>query len=195
MKKIEVPAANVWKYFKEHVAELKKDMHLIAEEPEFGVEIYITADGALPNIIVSADDCTYTELNPVCETQCTREVEEIYDKYLTLKFLEDVVEDETAMSQEDMISERELELDDAFMNLIDTILEESGVTALGGSVIDEICEDLKDHTLEYLARKHELTIRRPMVMEDDETKEEFFEEYPYECMVYEDEDNPIYKNS
>jgi hypothetical protein len=43
-----------------------------------------------------------------------------------------------------------------------------------------------------MARKWGLMIRRPMFLED-EAGEEFFEEFPYDCIEFEDEDNPIYK--
>ena len=92
-----------------------------------------------------------------------------------------------------MIAERELELDDAVSMLLDTVIEEDVAMFLGPEA-DEICEDIKDHILEYLYRKHGISTRRPMVLEDTETGEDFFEEYPYEHMEFEDEDNPMYKD-
>ena len=92
-----------------------------------------------------------------------------------------------------MIAERELELDDAFTMLLDTLIEED-LGLFFGAEADEILEDIKDHTLEYLYRKHGISVRRPMVLEDEETNEDFFEEYPYDSMVFEDEDNPLYKD-
>ena len=56
----------------------------------------------------------------------------------------------------------------------------------------EVYDDLKEHFLEYMARKWGLVIHRPMFLED-ENGEEFYEDYPYDCIEFEDEDNPIYK--
>ena len=113
--------------------------------------------------------------------------------HIAYNFVDDEVTEDSRLDQEDMISERELELDEAISLLLDTVLEEDAVMFFGTET-DEVCEDLKDHILEYLYRKHGISVRRPMVLEDTETGEEFFEEYPYDSMVFEDEDNPLYKS-
>ena len=58
-------------------------------------------------------------------------------------------------------------------------------------VIEEIADDVKEHTLEYIARRHGLPIYRPMYLEDEDGKD-FYSEYPYEEMIFEDY-NPIYE--
>lgn len=104
---------------------------------------------------------------------------------------EEAEEDElTDLEIEDMISERESELDCAVWELLETVLQ--------GVYCDDCCEDfddmlddLKEHFLEYMARKHDLPVYRPMILEYDDGTEEL-SEYPYEEMEFDDPDNPIY---
>ena len=97
--------------------------------------------------------------------------------------------DEENLSQEDMIAERETELDDAVISLLDAVLDGDSQMEIyeKGIDLEELCTDLKDYIIEHLAKDYGLTsIRRPMILEDDETGEDFFTENPYECMVYDD---------
>lgn len=192
MQKITVAASEVWDYFQKHKAELEKSEHTIAENEEYGVEISITNEEGLPCFMVTADGYQYAEERAISANDCKETVETLYGDYLTEKFV-DGADDESRLDQEDMIAERELELDDAVSMLLDTVIEEDVAMFLGPEA-DEICEDIKDHILEYLYRKHGISTRRPMVLEDTETGEDFFEEYPYEHMEFEDEDNPMYKD-
>lgn len=192
MQKITVAASEVWDYFQKHKAELEKSEHIIAENEEYGVEISITNEEGLPCFMVTADGYQYAEERAISANDCKETVETLYGDYLTEKFV-DGADDESRLDQEDMIAERELELDDAFTMLLDTLIEED-LGLFFGAEADEILEDIKDHTLEYLYRKHGISVRRPMVLEDEENGEDFFEEYPYDSMVFEDEDNPLYKD-
>lgn len=194
MVSIIVEAENVWDYFQKHKLELEQKMIAIAENPDYGVIIYVSNENDLPVFTVTADEYQYDEQYAVSANDCLKTVRTMYDQYLTENFLkcdEGVSEDEVSLlSIEDEIAERELELDDVVALFIGTAMDEDYTTL--GSDFDEICEDVKDHFLEYLARKHDIAVRRPMILEDEDG-EEFFEEYPYECMEFEDEDNPIYK--
>lgn len=192
MQKITVVASEVWDYFQKHKTELEKSEHTIAENEEYGVEISITNEEGLPCFMVTADGYQYAEERAVSAKDCKETVETLYEDYLTDKFV-DNEEYESRLDQEDEIAERELELDDAFTMLLDTLIEED-LGLFFGMEADDVLEDLKDHTLEYLYRKHGISVRRPMVLEDEETGEDFFEEYPYDSMVFEDEDNPLYKD-
>jgi hypothetical protein len=195
MEKIIVEASDAWKYFNEHKNALKTNLCLIASNEEYGVEIYITEVIGTPFFSVTADGYQLTEKEANTEEECTEIVQELYDKYLTGKFIDDedlpFDEIEDTLSEEDLISERETELDDAVMFLVNTAVDNED-PVLYSDKYDDIVEDVKEHVLEYLSRKHDLTIRRPMFLEDEDG-EEFYDEYPYECMIFDDEDNPIYK--
>lgn len=192
MQKIIVNASDVWDYFQKHKAEFGENEHVIAENEEFGVEISLTSEDGLPCFIVTADGYQYDEKRAVSAKDCKETVEVLYEDFLTDKFIDGDEYEESRLNQEDMMAERELELDDAITMLLDTVIEED-VTLFLGPEADDVCEDVKDHLLEYLYRKHGISTRRPMVLEDTETGEDFFEEYPYEHMEFEDDDNSLYK--
>lgn len=192
----ELSPCEIWSYFQKHKQEIEKNEYIIAENEEYGVTVWLTSEEGFPCLIVTADGYQYAEITAVSEKDCEEKAEKIYDDYLTEKFIEKSEEDEyTYLEQQDMIYEREAELDEAVILFIDIVLEKDAGLALGidGEKLDDLYEDVKDHFLEYLARKYEFPIRRPMVLEDDESGEDFFVEYPYEHMVYEDKDNPVYK--
>lgn len=195
-----VEAKDVWAYFNSHKIELTRIMHQVARNEDCEVDIFLTEKGGSPNIVVThADYELYQErcLNP---DDCHRTVERIYNEYLddtvinkVMQFYvddEDELEELTKLEIEDMISERETELDAAIVDFLTVVLE--GYIDEETADFDDICDDLKEHFLEYIARKHDLPIRRPMYLEYDDGSEEL-EEFPYENMEFDDEDNPIYK--
>ena len=185
MQKIMISASDVWDYFQKHKDDLQNTEHIIADNEEYGISISLSSENGLPCIIVTADGYQYAEERAVSATDCKETVKMLYDYYLTGKFA--TGEEPEGIDQNDMISERETELDEAIMLFLDTAIE-ADVAEFFGEETDEIVEDVKDHILEYLYKKHNISVRRPMILEDIETKEDFFEEYPYNSMVFEDED-------
>ena len=213
-RKIIIEPSKVWGYFKAHTEELRESMHEIASNDEFGISVYVTDDGAeyhvnnvrkynpLPQIVVEADGVMVYSEGTISERDCEKTVKDVYDKYLSegvVSLLSSIkepssdddvdFEEEETEWQEYLIDERELELDEAVQLFIEAVVDRVSYADL---CEDEIIEDVKDHFLEYLARKWEFPIRRPMFLEDEDGVE-FFEEYPYEHMIFDDEDNPIYE--
>lgn len=171
-------------------------MHRIAENQDYGVEVYVTAGSKdkMPHIIVEMDEDQIYEESVKTALECEKVVAQVYDKYLTSKVIDVISEqddDYKSVVRQEQIEDREYELDAAFYDLLVTVLEGYLDSTLMKDS-DELCDDLKEHTLEYLYRKHGCSIRRPMYLEDEDG-EEFFEEFPYECMIFDDEDNPLYK--
>lgn len=195
--KITVSASDVWGYFQEAKEDLKSHMHQIAGNPEYGVVIFVTEDQSLPSIVVTVDDVPVYEETAVDVLNCQKTVEKIYDDYLTSKIFasllggDDDSEELTALDIEDMIDERESELDAAVYEFVMTAIQGAYFDDYT-SDFDDICEDLKEHFLEYMARKHGLPVYRPMMLEYDDGTEEM-SEYPYEDMEFDDPDNPLYK--
>lgn len=190
-EKITVLASEVWGYFQDSKEDLESYMHQIAGNPEYGVEIFVTEDSGLPRIVVTQDDVQVYEETAVSEHDCKKTVEQIYDNYLTSKVVTMLASDEvpTTMEDDDVIDEREVELDNAVFDFV--------MTAVSGSYFDtpefdDILEDCKEHFLEYMARKHGIPVYRPMILEYDDGTEEL-SEYPYEDMEFDDPDNPLYK--
>lgn len=196
-----VQAEDVWKTAQSEWAQLRTHLKKIAENPEFGVVIYLTVDNELVQILVYVDDNELYSEQCVSELDCKTTARKIYGEYLSEKVLdkffgeeeeEEGLDDEeyTRYEEESEMEEREAEIDCAVIDFLTTILEADLDKFVDDA--DMIYEDCKEHFLEYLNRKWGFEIRRPMYLED-ENGEEFYEEYPYECMEFEDEDNPIYK--
>lgn len=192
MSTIRVKPEEAWKYFAERKNTLKDAQLSIAENEEYGVEVFMSAfDENVIKFSVFLGTQEKASEYAVSEDDCKKTLKELYDKYLTDRLLDDENFEECSQLEiEDMISEREADFDEAIMYLVNLAIEDDG--EILGDDYDDIIEDVKDHILEYMARKHGLGVRRPMILEDEDG-EEFFEEYPYECMEFEDEDNPIYK--
>lgn len=195
-EKITVAPSEVWNYYYANKQDLKTHMHLIASNEDYGVEIYITDDDGDPSIVVTADDRQVFAETVITMKDCGDLATKVYDDYLTDKALDILttpIYQEEELTEDDIIAVRESELDCAIYNFLTEVLE--GYVDLDSRHTDEICDDLKEHFLEYMARKHDLPIRRPMYLvfnEDGKDVEELVE-YPYEEMEFEDEDNPIYK--
>ena len=194
MSRIIVSEAEVWNYFQDCKDDLKSHMHKIAENTEYGIEIFVTEDSGLPSIVVTADNVQVFEETAVSENDCKKTASEIFDSYLTSKVIATLLggetkDEPTEVDIEDTIAEREEELDclmwDFFTGLTDGAY-------IDGIDLDTVLEDCKEHFLEYIARKHGILIYRPMILEYEDGTEEV-EDYPYEHMEFDDEDNPIYK--
>lgn len=175
-----------WEHFQENKDELKKSMIMIANNIEYGVEIYITEKNNLPNFVVTADNIQVFEEGAVNEADCIRTANKIYDLYLTTRAISSL-DSSFDYENEELISNRESELDIAVYSFISEVL---GGCPINDNIFDEIVDDVKDHFIEYLARKFELDPYRPMVIEYDDGSESF-EEYPYKYLEF-DDDNPIY---
>lgn len=195
-QKIILQPDEVWDYFVEHEEECDECMFEIASCSEYGTTVYLSRSSkGVGCISVEADDQEIYNEEIIDAEDAKKVVQKVYDDYLTDKVIEilsdfEPQEDDTLQDQEDEIEMREEELN----NLIwDFVMGVYGGDTYADYLDYEFLDDLKDHFLEYMYRKHGLDIYRPMVLEDEDGTE-FFEEYPYEHMVFDDEDNPIYKD-
>lgn len=198
---ITVEAADVWGYFQK-LRPSPGIMRQLAENPAYGVEIYLTTDAThegqfLPKILVYLDDDLIHSEICISDADCEHTVASAYERYLSDEvlslYLDSMEEEYEAMNCDREIEYREADLDAAVYDFLTAVFEDSVDSVFPDmEEADEICADFKEHALEYLARKHELEIRRPMYMEDDDGNISY-EEYPYSCMAYDDEDNPIYQ--
>lgn len=195
MQEIIIEARNLWKYLQEQDAkgQLNNIMYEIAKSEEYGTMVYVTKDEKGRYCIsVEADDIeVFSDFiydKGDAEDICNK----VYDDYLTDRVIERLMEldEDSALAQTDEIELREEELDELVTTFITEVL--GGDTYFDGVDFDEIVYDCKEHFLEYMARKHGLAIYRPMILEDEDG-EDFFEEYPYECMEFDDENNPVYQ--
>lgn len=196
-QKIILQPDEVWDYFVEHEEECDECMFEIASCSEYGTAVYLSRSSkGVGCITVEADDQEVYNEEIIDAEDTKKTVQKVYDDYLTDKVIEilsdfEPQEDDTLQSQEDEIDMREEELDNLIWDFVMGVF--GGDTYTDFDCTGEVLDDLKDHFLEYMYRKHEFDIYRPMVLEDEDGTE-FFEEYPYEHMVFDDEDNPMYKD-
>lgn len=196
-KKVILTPSEVWKFFDDNGFKFTSKVFEIAENKEFGVVIYLSAEGINPSFIVTQDDVTVCEEVAISPIDCERTVEELYDEYLTSKVIDvidggkatplplpAVASDEKEDDDENelAIEAREADLEDALYGFLSVVVEDSRELDY---LEPDVVEEIKDHFLEYLAREHGFAIYRPMYLEDEDG--EWFEEYPYDHMDFEDE--------
>lgn len=188
MDNIVLYPSGVWEYFQNHKDELKDNMLKIAESPNGSWEVWIyNEDDNLRIIVTDTDDDIIDEGWATTEPECLDVVGDMYSCYLGYVGDEVDLDGEDEYINKELISEREDEIDVLFRNMLFDLLDKS----VAEDVIEEIADDVKEHTLEYIARRHGLPIYRPMYLEDEDGKD-FYSEYPYEEMIFEDY-NPIYE--
>jgi len=196
-QKIILQPDEVWDYFVEHEEECDECMFEIASCSEYGTAVYLSRSSkGIGCITVEADDQEVYNEEVIDAEDTKKTVQKVYDDYLTDKVIEilsdfEPQEDDTLQDQEDEIAMREEELDNLIWDFVMGVF--GGETYADFDCAGEVLDDLKDHFLEYMYRKHGFDIYRPMVLEDEDGTE-FFEEYPYEHMEFDDEDNPMYKD-
>lgn len=193
--------SEVWDFYLAHEAEYMDLMHEIASNDEFGITVYLTSDYGMAQIIVEADGNEVFSEYMADKDDCTEVVTKVFDEYLydyanssADKAIDgDKMSYVAASSQDDDIDERETELQNAVFDLLQTMV--SSFLRWNDSGVPEMVADCVDHFTEYVARKYKRVIYRPMYLLDEDTGEKFFTEYPYPSMVFDDEDNPIYKTA
>lgn len=200
MIKISVESSDVWGYALRNRDELIESEYLIAENPDFGISVYVTIDSYYPVIKIYAGDIMVAEEEVFSSFTCATTVEQVYDSYLksyttSTYSSNSAQEDEDAddgnnLDEIELIEDRELELDIAVEDFFRAISVDDDLD-LSSDKAKDILNDCKEHFLEYIARKHNLRIYRPMYLDYDSNVE--FELFPYENMAFDDETNPIYK--
>lgn len=194
MQDIMIDSSELWDYCEENEDILLTAQHMIAENPDYGMSVWITCESGSPEIIVESDDIEIYREEILNEKDAKRTADRIYEEYLSIKAIETVTEAEddgtVYVDDEDednqvLINEREDDLDAAVMEFVN-IVSDTGCY----NIKDEVLDDLKEHFLEYMHKTWGIGIYRPMYLEDVDTGEEYFTEYPYEDMVFDDEDDP-----
>ncbi len=180
MKEIIIPPEELWPYYTENKRGLTSVPEIVAFNEEQEVEIAIASSGNVNDIslyiYVLINGEIIDEVEADNADECADIACHLYDYYLS---------DSDCMDETDQISEREEELDTAVSDFLSVVAEEKELT-----VKSDVFDDFKEFALEYLYRKHNIRIRRPMWLEDENGKE-FFEEYPYEHMIFEGDGIPF----
>lgn len=177
----------VWKYAMEHFSWIKDTPFVIGSNEESGIEITLSVDEEYPVIIVTSDDEEVDYEVVKSSADCEATVSEIYDTWLPTgtasnTLVKDELDDdepdyESEIMEKESIDQREMELDEC----IDWILSEIApeyLEELGSVTVDEVFSDLKDMICEYLYKKCGISVYRPMYLENEHGKDEYYE-YPY----------------
>lgn len=178
-----VKPSDTWTFFQSHKNELH-EMCPVAEGNDGEVCIYITERDGCPAFIVENCDDVIDEDMAISKDDCEATARELYSLHIGYDEVDMLEENDI---EKEIIKEREDEITVLFQNLLFDLL----VDTANEDIINDIVEDVKEHTLEYIARKHGLPIYRPMYLEDEDGTD-FFSEYPYMEMIFEDF-NPIYE--
>ena len=179
MIKIYLEPEEIWDFFTDNYGNYT--FKLIAENQEYGVEIYLDFydDCEYPAIRVDIDDDEPVNEYVKDEAECIELVKDVYDVYLDpdvselLDGLREVEED-----FESIIEEREEELDNLVTDFVIDVTNEY----CDDEGFSDIINDLKEHFLAYMYKKHNLNPFRPMIIKD-ESGEKVFKEYPYESIM------------
>lgn len=184
MQNIIIEASEVWDYCEENNSELIGAYFLVAENQEYGMQVWVTTENDFPEIIVEADNDEVYRKKITDREDAEKTANEVYEDYLSIRVVETMSDTD---DNEELIEERENELNAAVMDFVSAAAD-----SYCYPMEDEMVEELKEHFLEYMYRKYGIEIRRPMHLEDVDTGEEYFTEYPYEDMVF-DNDSPEIK--
>lgn len=174
-EKILMEACDVWDFFHEY--KMKGSYKLLGSNDAYGIEVYLTSQDDMPSIVVMADNDEIYSEETVSERDCRDTVQKIYDKYLSDEVLTAFFDDEDfdALMLEDNVEQRELELDDAVISMVEafdpTYLDDV-------EDVDALAEDLKDLIAGYLFTAYGISCYRPMFLEDEFGNEEYVE-FPY----------------
>lgn len=204
MENIVLSPMEVWAYAKDHRSELEAQGKRIAFDPETNTEIQIAVDAGMLMIFVyrNGQEEYYEELLNCIDAAET--VGRMYTTYIygakqpgpTSKpeidskpaadvepepeepESDEIESDEPELDEEaeDLIEERELELDDAAYDFLLVACGES--LSISSRETQEILEDIKDTVLPMLYKKHGIETYRPMYLIDDDGNEEL-SLYPY----------------
>lgn len=191
MQTIVFTASEVWDFFQENKTALLTQLVKIAENPETEIVVYLTSERKgseiLPSISVYLEDAEFYTEEAVNQRDCEQTVIKIYYEYLdTARLIDHLTRDDEEESDiYQQIDDREKELSMLVDDFVYDMLGYSLSTEFGVSQAEKIKADLLDHICEYLYQVHEVSVFRPMVLED-ENGEDFISEYPYEDMEYDE---------
>lgn len=197
MKNIYIEAEEAWDYAVNHQDELAEKEELLAEDEDFGISVHMSIEeGIAEDILITFmvfqdDDEIYMDF---CENaeECQEALKYIYNKYLSGNINEFMdlgyndylekndCENDTEENIDDAILSREMELDDAVADLLDIVAPNFLLEANCDDGIDR----LKDLICEHLYTDFNISVYRPMFLENEDGEDEFFE-YPYEEMEIE----------
>ena len=186
-EKIYLKPEDAWVFFCKNKARLEKEMVEVARSSCGEYTIYLTMDEALnPKFLVYEYG---NDEDPVYEEWCVNETDtentalRVYKRYLYLDLDdgEDGGEEDIYQARDDEIYQREDALRLAMLDFLACALQERSGDDVVKTQGESFVAETLDYILEYISLDHGIPIYRPMFVDDPETGEEVFEEFPYFC--------------
>ena len=194
MKLVSYEPGELWDLFIEKKDYLKTHTIIIAENPEIDSTVFLTAemiDGEYyPSVTVWFEDAeVYSETvdNMLDLKEAAEDIYESYlsDDFMTQRYFATVDKEDEINDQQDAIDQRECELYDAAADFLEVICNAKLSKIVSYSEADDICEDIVNRVCEHLYTEYNISVFRPMMLED-ENGEEFYEKFPYDCLTFDD---------
>ena len=161
--------SEVWEYICSNSSSIENAMVLINENEEMGIEIHATITDSVPEIVVTDVEGEMIDSISVTNAiECEEAVEELYEDYIG------------DSGEEEIIEERETEINAMFEDLLAQLCPDD-MGELLPIEYEEILNDVVDHMCEYLYVKHGISVYRPMYLECNNGKKEYYD-FPYSEM-------------
>lgn len=197
--KVYLKPDQVWEFFKRNKERLEEEMVEIATNDDTKTAIYLTEEEDHPAIKVYRNDIEQYSEGCVSLPDCEKSMKRIYAKYLTplrVVVSETSDEDDDADTDdelsraefEDEIEAREEVIYQAFRDFIDVLTEDNISSLEFTDKDDDSVDHIIDHVIRYLAVECGFRIRRPMILYDEDKKQEVCTEYPYEEYDFDDDE-------
>lgn len=179
-----IPAEEVWDIFQYQIRRMPDEPLLVGESDTTDVSIAVFNDDGIPYVIVYRDDEEVFGENAFSKTDLESVISHAWEVFFKASEEKEMIdsweEEREAVEQFEEIEYREDELDIAVMEFLDVVMD--GEAPPFNEESAKMYADIKEHFLEYVYKKHGLSPRRPMFLED-ENGEDFYTEYPYPCMI------------
>lgn len=192
---IHLSPCDVWEYFEENFDSLCCESEIIAEDDNYDIYICMGAEEETHTMYVQVwvGDCVDDELTIDNPVDAEANIADLYTAYFASADDEygDDYEDSYTLTPKDLAVERERELNDSLEDFLRVVSPNDATKIMTSPEGKKVFENIKEHFLEYLYRKHKINIYRPMLMDYGDGCPEY-EEYPYDNMEFADETNPIY---
>lgn len=166
----------IYQYWQTHLGSLEYAPYKVAEHTRREVEVYISVPAG------KTDELTFTIIKGgiACAEYVayTKEDVEFIFEEIEVEELSDISDPSVALKtgeyDEDIVTEREAELDDALLDMIDVFCEEDN-PRLNNEQLDEF----KDIICAIFKKKYGASVYRPMLLEDENGRE-YMSNFPYE---------------
>lgn len=186
-EKVYLKPEDIWVFFCRNKGRLEREMVEVASSSSGEYTVYLTMDVSLhPRFFVyeyGNDEVPVHEEWCVNETDTENTAIRLYKEYVYLDLVseanDDTGDDEDGVSIDDEIYQRDDELKLAMVDFLSCVLQKSNSDDVIGEYGESFVLEVLDHVLEYISYDHCIPIFRPMFVEDPETGDEVFEEFPY----------------